>query len=216
MAARPHRPSTIDRALTAAVLDQPEIGVAVCDAEGRLLEHNDALTAMMGQPFQPSGPEEWSSSFHLHAEDGRRPLAPEEAPLARALRGEQVVDEIIATRSPGGPVHYLRCNGTRIHGPDGSLAGAVLFLVDATATVQQRQALDALRERLVDTVNHELRTPASALRGHVELLEELREELPEDARWSVDALSRNLARMQNVLDRISELADRAAAPGPQA
>lgn len=210
MTAGAGRPA-VDVPLTAAVLDQSHVGVAVCDAEGMLVELNGALAGMLDTPYQPAPSGEWPDCFHLLAEDGRRPLRPEEAPLARALGGERVTDAIIATRPPGGGVRYLRCNASPITHPDGTPAGAVVFVVDATARIEERRRVDALRDRLVTTVNHELRTPAAALRGHVELLGDLRDALPEEAAWSVEVLGRNLERMQDVLDRISELADRATA-----
>lgn len=202
---------TVDVPLTAAVLDQSHIGVAVCDADGRLVELNGALACMLGTPYLPIHIAEWSTRYHLYDECGARPLAPDEAPLARALRGERVTDAIVVTRAPGRELRFLRCNASPIAHADGTPAGAVVFVVDATARIEERHRLDALRDRLVTTVNHELRTPAASLRGHVELLAELREALPAEAAWSVEVLSRNLERMQDVLDRISELADRATA-----
>lgn len=193
--------------LTSAVLAQREIGVAVCDPSGLLLEQNGALRDMLGVGYDALRSEQWPSRYHLYTEDGSRPLEPEETPLARALQGEAVVDAVISVLRPDSAPRYLRCSGTRIHHPDGEIAGAVCFVVDATAPIRLRHELDALRERLIDTVNHELRTPAAALVGHVELLRDLCEELPPPAAWSVEALSRNLARMQAILDRISDMAD---------
>lgn len=201
---RPHR--SVHAPLAGAVLAQHVLGVGVCDAQGLLMEQNDALRELLGTPHQAVRSSQWAEHFHMYTEDGTRRLGPGETPLGRALRGERVADEVIAVLKPGEPSRYVRCNGSQIFHPDGELAGAVVFVVDATESAEQRHRLDALRDRLIDTVNHELRTPATALIAHVELLEELRDQLPPDAAWSVEALSRNLARMQAVLDEISETA----------
>lgn len=197
--------------LTTAVLAQPVVGVGVCDADGLLVEQNPALTELLGTPDRAVGSSYLAAHFHLHTEDGSRLLEPHETPLRRALRGETVRDEVVAVRKPGQPRRYIRCNGTQIHHRDGTLAGAVVFVVDVTAGVQQRHEIDALRDRLIDTVNHELRTPAAGLVGHIELLDDLSGHLPAHARWSVEALVRNLARMQSALDQISDMVHAATA-----
>jgi signal transduction histidine kinase len=200
----------VDGALRAALLGQREFGVAVCDANGLLTELNPTLEAMLGARYQPMGPARRPSYFNLCDEGGAHPLDEEETPLARALRGERVVDEVISARPPGRPIRFLRCNASRLYDAEGVMAGAVVFVADVTAEVEKRHALDALRERLVETVNHELRTPVCTVKGHVELLDGARDRLTPEARWSVDALARGMSRLERALDMIRELADRAA------
>lgn len=197
--------------LREALLAQCELGVAFCEADGELAAINPALETLLGTHGQPSGPESWSACFHLYDESGEHPLPPLADPLARAVHGERVVDEIVAARPPGQRLRFLRCNAHRLHHHDGSLAGAVVFVADATSEVTQRRALDALREQLVETVNHELRTPVAVIKGHVELLQEHdHTACCPDSQWSLEAIARGLTRLEEVLDTIRELADRGA------
>lgn len=193
--------------LREALLNQCEVGVALCDADGALAAINRRLEALLGSNYHPSRPEDWSAAFHLYDDSGEYLLPPCEDPLARAVRGEAVVDQVVAVRPPGEAIRFLRCNATRIHHSDGEVAGAVVFVADATQEITQRRALDTLREQLVETVNHELRTPVAVVKGHAELLEELRADLPPRAHWSLDAITRGLTRLEAVLDSIRQLAD---------
>lgn len=195
--------------LREALLAQCELGVAFCEADGELAAINPALETMLGAHGQPSGPESWSACFHLYDESGEHPLPPLADPLARAVHGERVVDEIVAARPPG-QLRFLRCNAHRLHHDDGTVAGAVVFVADATDEVTRHRKLDSLRDRLVETVNHELRTPVAVIKGHVELLQDEHAACSPTAQWSLEAITRGLARLEEVLDSIRELADRAA------
>ena len=197
----------IDEALWAALISQPEVGVAVCDAEGVLVEMNALLEAMLGEPYRPAAPDEWSALYHLFDEDGA-PLAPDDAPLLQALRGEPVVDRVISTRPADGSVRHLRCNGARLYDRRGRSVGAVVFVADVTDAVTQRQQLEALRDQLVEIVNHELRTPAAVIKGHVELLEDLASDLPEHAVRHLAPILRSVDRLDEVLHTIRDLTDR--------
>lgn len=199
----------MDSALRSALLAQHDIGVAVCDGDGVLVEYNTALAAIIRLPYERTHLEEWAAHYHLYDLGGERLLEPGDVPLARALRGEPVRDQVVATRAPGSTTRWVRCNGSQLLDAQGRVAGAVVFTVDVTAAFLERRELDGLRDRLIDTVNHELRTPAAALVGHVELLHDMRDRLPADAAWSVDALTRNLERLEQTLDCLSQLADAA-------
>jgi PAS domain S-box-containing protein len=196
----------VDDALWAVLISQQELGVAVCDADELLVELNPALEEMLGERYQPAKPEEWGQLYHLYDEDGE-PLARDDAPLLQALRGEPVVDRVISTRTAAGSVRHLRCNGAQLHDRRGCAAGAVVFVADVTAAVRQRRQLESLREQLVEVVNHELRTPAAVIKGHAELLDDLREELPGAATTHLDAILRGVERLEGVLYAIRELTD---------
>ncbi len=211
MTALPLGRARIDEALWAALIGQPEVGVAVCDANGLLVELNPALEAMLGAPYQRTKPEEWSGLYHLFDEHDR-PLAHDNSALLQALRGETVVDRVISTRPGDGSVRYLRCNGARLYDRRGNSVGAVVFAADVTAAVLQRKELASLREQLVGVVNHELRTPITVIKGHLELLDDLRETLPQTATRHLEPIGRAVERIDGVLHTIRELADRSAEP----
>lgn len=64
---------------------------------------------------------------------------------------------------------------------------------------------DHLRGQLVDTINHELRTPLATLLGHTELLQDLDLDLPEAAKHSLGAIVRAGERLLDLADTVSEI-----------
>ena len=120
------------RVFLSAVLAQLGERVRVADADGRLLSFDGSDTDGELHPL------EWSEHFGLHHPDGT-PFGPHEAPLLRALRGEQVRDVEVhvdgrALLESGGPV--MSADGRRL--------GAVVVNADLTAF---RDAEGRLREQ---------------------------------------------------------------------
>ncbi|HEX6023816.1 MAG TPA: PAS domain S-box protein, partial [Solirubrobacter sp.] len=122
------------RGFLSAVLAQMGERVRVADAGGRLLTFDGSDIDDDLHPL------EWSEHFGLHHPDGT-PFGPHEAPLLRALRGEQVRDVEVHVETPEGRRALLESGGPVI-GPDGRRLGAVVVNADLTAF---REAEDRLR-----------------------------------------------------------------------
>lgn len=208
----PRSPSAVQlqAALIAALFNQQEFGVGVCGSDGVLTTMNPALEATMGERYEPTTEATWAQCYHLHDEEGR-PLPSGGDPLARALRGEQVTDEVVSVRRPGEPVRFIRCNALQLRDEAGEVLGAAVFVLDVTRPLTEQHRLDELRDRLVTAVNHEVRTPLAVVGAHLELLEDLEEHLPEPARWSLDAMRRAAGRLGQVVHAISDIADQSLA-----
>ncbi|WP_299056474.1 GAF domain-containing sensor histidine kinase [uncultured Nocardioides sp.] len=71
--------------------------------------------------------------------------------------------------------------------------------------VDELQALDAYKSRLIATVSHELKTPLSTVIGHVEILE-MDPELTTRGRTSVGAIGRGAHRLHNLVNSLLMLA----------
>lgn len=81
-------------------------------------------------------------------------------------------------------------------------------------TYLSRWASDQVQipQRVVDTVNHELRTPLTSIMGHVELLQELVLDMPEEARNAVAAIARAGERLANLAQAVTVICDQVPAP----
>jgi len=200
------RVALVERALFDALMDQQHVAVGVCDSDGVLTMTSRGMEEVLGEPFRPTEHATWTRCYHLHDRDGQ-PLAPGTDPLARALRGEDVTGQVVCVHRPGRSVRWLLCNALQLLDDSSSVIGAAVFGLDVTARVAEQRRLDDLRDRLVETVNHEVRTPLATIAGQLELLEELVPPLPEPARWSLGAIRRATDRLGEVVDTISELAD---------
>lgn len=201
----PERSRRRDAALREAVLAQPDIGVAICNEEGVLVAVNEAMQSMLCAGYKRTFAEAWSEQYGLHDSTGTTPLKPFEDPLGRAVRGEVVLGQLVSVHTDDG-LRVLQCRAHQLE-EQGEVLGGVVFASDVTAEMARHRRLIALREKLIQTVNHELRTPLAAARGHLELLQDGQEVLPGDVQWSVDGVSRGLERLQAVVESLREVTD---------
>ncbi|GGK88611.1 hypothetical protein Ppa06_53810 [Planomonospora parontospora subsp. parontospora] len=147
-----------ERTFLAALLDSLEAGVVACDADGRVALFNRALRAVLRASEQPVDVREWAGTCHLTAPDGRTPLRPEEAPLARAFAGERVEGAQVVVSTPGLPPRRFLVNGRPIDASDGSRLGAVAVMHDITGrhrTEVLRDVQRAVAEALADASSGE-------------------------------------------------------------
>lgn len=188
------------------LVSQARLAVAACDASGHLTMFSPALERMFGWSFSTATGRQSAAVIPLLTHDGRAPLALEERPLTRARRGEVVSDAVVAADTADGRRLYLRCNAAPVRDGD-DIRGAVLLVQDITLETAGRVEQEVLRHRLVDTVNHEFRTPLTKLLGHMEVLSEMSEQLPRDARWSVAVAHKAAVELRDLVLEVTGLAD---------
>jgi PAS domain S-box-containing protein len=183
------------------------VALVACDADGRLTLLSPALQELFGLEFEPLGEEMLPEVFRLYHEDGQTAMAAAEMPIARARAGEFVRDSVVAARDRCGELVYLRCQAAPLTDNLGRPAGAVVLAHDVTAERLAAQRTEALRQRLVATINHEFRTPLAALLGHVELIHEHREclDLDPDLRRWLEAIERAGWQLRDLVIEASEL-----------
>src|SRR5258708_34705163 len=85
----------LDHKALQVIFEMLPAGVLVTDASGKSVFHNPAARQILGTDDTVSaGPEEPGTLFGWYLPDKARCLSPEELPVARALRGEEVRDEL--------------------------------------------------------------------------------------------------------------------------
>jgi two-component system phosphate regulon sensor histidine kinase PhoR len=175
-----------DRRRLRAILAGMVEGVAVLDAQGRLVGANDAARAMLKLEDGATGRryQEWMRQPELFA------------PLAQALQGE----------APGGVEFVLARDPSRTciaraapaGDPEG---GAILVLHD----ISDLRRADRVRRDFVANVSHELRTPLTAIRGYVEaLLDD--PPSPDDRKAFLEIIQRHTTRMERLVKDLLRLA----------
>lgn len=198
-------------AVTRALLSHASLPLAVVDASGTLCMANEAFQELLGVTFESVRMEHLADFFHLYAEDGVSALPVDQIPSVRAFRGETVRDAVVSVRTPGGAVRFLRCNADPLVDPDGRRQGAILHLVDATSERTAAAEQERLRQLLLETVNHEFRTPLTVVLASAELLDDMDLELPPEAHRMFSGLVREAHNMKDLLQTISRLVDLEAA-----
>ena len=122
------------------IFDSLPTGILVADADGRLLFANSAAERILGgDPWDGSGGAH-SSVDAWYEPDQVTVLATEQLPLARAVRGETVAEELVFLQQGEGV--WLRVNGWPLKDADGLITGGVVTFHDFT---QARGALHMLQ-----------------------------------------------------------------------
>ncbi|MBG0814593.1 GAF domain-containing protein [Planomonospora sp. ID82291] len=133
-----------------ALLDSLDVGVDVCDGDGRVILTNLPLRRI--RPREPRALEE-GETVQIFAADGRTPLRGPRVPLARALAGERIDGEEVIVRPPDIEPRRFVVNGRPIDAPDGRRLGAVVTLHDITVRHRAqtlRSAQHAVAQALAD------------------------------------------------------------------
>lgn len=161
------------RLLEAALASSAE-GVVVVDAEWRVVFLNEAGARITRRPSSPELPlTEQVEAFSLRHLDGR-PMAPEEAPIGRALRGEQVEDCQLALRRADGADVVIRNTARPVRDEQGRVVGAVSIFRDITDEVQaaaQAAELHARESAARESLRF-LQSALDALSANIAILDE--------------------------------------------
>ncbi len=129
-----------ERDFHVALLDSLNDQVVICDAQGQLVQHNEAAARLHARTLRGTLAPDWAATYGLHTPDFARLLRREEIPLYRALQGQPVRGELIGIEA-GGTQRIVACNATPIRAAQGGLAGAVVAMTDVTERERARQEL---------------------------------------------------------------------------
>lgn len=142
-----------------AILNQMTEGLVVFDPEGRLLDMNRAaieIHRLEGAESLPEHLEGMAEIFDVFDLDGR-PLALQDWPIGRALRGEAFSMHEVRVRSRRtGRMWYGSYGGSPVRGPDGRMLLAIVTVRDVTAQKLAEQAMRDSEEKfrkLADNAN---------------------------------------------------------------
>ncbi|WP_309896973.1 PAS domain-containing protein [Archangium sp.] len=132
------------------LIEQSGDAIVMVDADGGVRLFSAEAERLHGVNRQEVMTPGWTATYGLLTVDGR-PLALEQTPLYRALRGESVKGAQWVVRRPDGTVRTLAGTASAVRRPDGTLVGAVLTARDETARLQrEREMAEALA--LLDTL----------------------------------------------------------------
>lgn len=185
-----------------AVLDSIADGLVVFDPQGQVLRSK--ATADMLPPYPSStpelSPEERGSVQRITWPDGS-PIAPDDTPASRALRGEAVKGELMRLDRPDGGRTWLSVSAAPIQVRSGERIGAVSTFVDVTGTLEVRERLQDINRML----SHDLKTPLGTILMQTGMIASA-SGIPKPVLRRVQAILKSARRMNAMIQDLDEIA----------
>jgi PAS domain S-box-containing protein len=116
-----------------SILSNMGDAVIVADKEQKFLVFNPAARQMFGKEPTATTAAEWSRQYGLYLPDKVRLCSPEELPLARSIRGEQIDDVEMFVRNAANPDGmWILISGRPLRDVKGEISGGVIVCRDIT------------------------------------------------------------------------------------
>src|SRR5229473_267854 len=124
------------------ILESIADGVVVADSNGKFLLFNAAAEQVLGMGATETIPDKWSDQYGVYLPDAVTQYPPDQLPLVRAMRGENVDAVELFIRNPQVPEgRLLSINGRPLKRADGTLQGGVVVYHDMTERKRTEEAL---------------------------------------------------------------------------
>lgn len=160
--------------LLRSVLTSISDGVMIADTNGQIILTNPAALTITGRIKPDDLPmEQWSEFYGCYRVDGTTVYPWKELPLARALTGESVDDDMILKNESLLQPRWLTVSGRPILTDDGTTQGAVVVLRDITERKRSDTELLRSNEELQNfafVAAHDLQEPLRSVLGFLDLL----------------------------------------------
>jgi PAS domain S-box-containing protein len=158
------------QAVLKSVLDDVGVAVAVIDHEHKFVYANQTAFNMFGATESRTFAE-WRRDYKFHDNQGRE-IPAEQAPLLRALAGEEVEPHEVRITLPDGGVRWLHAAGHRFSVL--GLSGVFVIVTDETEQVELRKTLEQIQHIegfgiLAAGLVHDFNNILSLLSGNIAL-----------------------------------------------
>ena len=184
------------------ILSKVSSAVVVTDANGRLLEWNEAAGGVMSSADEADevdeGPRTCERALGLHA--GGRPLDCSKGCGLLRLRHEYAEHDSpeITRVLPDGRKQPLVAEAAAITDTEGRTMEVVHSLIDVTRLKQADEA----KTLFLATASHELKTPLTVIGGFAELMLSMPELPDEQRRDALETIRRRAAELGGIVDRL--------------
>jgi len=141
-----------NQTLLATVIAELPLALLACDVTGRVTHYNRAAVELFGIPAEDTAAlsrDAYPIKSRVYQLDGTTPVPPEDRPLARALRGDNVSDAEFVVVTPTGAVRTALSSARRLVGPAEQALGAVVVVQDITERRLAEQELEQVHQQLL-------------------------------------------------------------------
>ena len=133
-----------------SILNSLSEGVIVANKDGIFLYFNPVAESILGIGLQNINSEEWASVYGTYYPDKVTPYLSEQLPLARAIKGEQVTNELIFVKNPARPEGvFIEVSANPLIDKKGRCIGGTVIVRDVTevkhAEMMQKQSEERVK-----------------------------------------------------------------------
>ncbi|MCB9727058.1 MAG: response regulator [Deltaproteobacteria bacterium] len=209
---RSERAAREQNAILRSVLESIGDGVGVVDGDGGLILSNKAARDIFAPVATAAPVGAGTAEATIYDSDTLTPIAPDQLPLARAMRGEQMDGlEFFMRREGEAAGVWLSANGRPWRDDRGVARGGVVVLRDVTrdkATQSQLMESDRLASvgMLAAGVAHEINNPLACVLANLDLCQRaLVERAEAEGRSDETELSEMLNDAREAADRVRQI-----------
>ncbi len=185
-----------------AILETMAEGVGVIDANGQMVYANPMAQQILGLQESEIKKRTYHDSQWQNLRLDGTALPPEEHPMAIMMRsGKPVYDHEIAVQPPQGKRIYFSINAAPMFDQSGELTGGIGTFMDVTA----RRLIAQGKDDFISIASHELKTPVTALKASLQLLQRKGADIAEETRSKL--LDRSVQSLNRLTDLINDLLD---------
>lgn len=184
------------------ILETMAEGVCVIDAEGKLIYVNPMAQQILGLQERSLKSRTYDNlKWNLTKLDGTL-LTTEEHPMTLMLKSAKpIYDHEITIQRPDGQKTYISVNAAPIFDDKGILTGGIGTFMDVTA----RRMVIQGKDDFISIASHELKTPVTALKATLQLLQRSHKKLSDESRekllyQSTKSLEKLSSLLINLLD----------------
>jgi two-component system CheB/CheR fusion protein len=178
------------------ILETMAEGVEIIDLDGTLTYANPMAQRILGITLVDADNSQYKNPKWPAFKLDETPLPDAEHPLAVAKNsGRSVYDFEIGIQPPGREMFYISINAAPIRDESGNITGSIGTFTDVT----QRRISIQQKDDFISVASHELRTPITALKASLQLLERFKDD------GNAEMMHRLIGQSNKSLNKVSIL-----------
>ena len=184
------------------ILETMAEGVGVIDAQGQLVYANPMAQQILGLTESKIKDRTYDDPQWQNLRLDGTLLPSKEHPMSIMMEtGKPVYDHEIAVQAPDRDRMYISINAAPIFDSKGDLTGGIGTFMDVTT----RRMITQGKDDFISIASHELKTPVTALKATLQLLQRSHEKLPIEARGRL--LEQSIKSLDKLSNLITDLLD---------
>lgn len=183
-----------------SILETMAEGVGVTDASGQMVYANPMAQRILGLKEKDIKKRTYDDPQWQNLRIDGTPLPSEEHPMSIMMQTQKpVTDHEIAVKPPDGDIIYLSINAAPMFDEKGVLTGGIGTFMDVT----ERRLVTQSKDDFISIASHELKTPVTALKGSLYMLQKKSMDLSEEIKVKlVDQSVQSLNRLTVLIDEL--------------